>query len=173
MQQSIKGGPAPFTLNAHGLFKATPSRPSALVFVKDKQAEYLQSPTQGKPYSGLAPGPAARLNRYGNIVGKKYGLAAIRGKSRNAGEFIGRVKGTARRGRLAGQSFDIWGRWAKLPRARAGAQPGGLTLIARKVDRDEREITLRWNKVAEDWITRKLPPHIKAEVEAAIARAMT
>jgi len=169
MQQKIKAGPVPFTLNAHGQFKATPSRPSALVFVKDKQAEYLKSPTQGEPYSGLAPGPAARLNQYGNIIRKKEGLAGIRGKLRNDGEFIGRVKGVAKRGRFSGRSFDIFARWARLPRVRNSDQPSGITIIARKVVNDQREITLRWNEVAEDWVTRKLPKNIADAVELAIA----
>ena len=161
MQQKIKAGPVPFTLNAHGLFKATPSRPSALVFVKDKQAEYLKSPTQGNPYSGLIPGPDARLNKYGNIINiKDTGVEGIKGKSRNAGEFVGKVRG-------------MWGRWARIARVRGSGRPGRLVLIAGKVVDDSRDVTLRWNKVAEDWVTAKLLPNIKAAVEAAVARART
>ncbi len=161
MQQKIKAGPVPlFTLNAHGLFKATPSRPSALVFVKDKQAEYLKSPTQGEPYSGLIPGDAARLNQYGNIIRKKEGVTALRGKGRNAGEFVGKVKG-------------MWGRWARIARVRGSGRPVRLVLIAGKVVDDKREVSLRWNKVAEDWVTLKLLPNIKAAVDAAVARART
>ena len=160
MQQKIKAGPVPFTLNAHGMFKATPTRPSALVFVKDMQAEYLKSPTQGAPFSGLAPGDAARLNQYGNIIKKKEGVEGIRGKSRNAGEFVGKVKG-------------MWGRWARVPRVRGSGEPGRVILIAGKIANDQREVSLRWNQVAEDWVTLKLLPNIKAAVDAAVARART
>ena len=156
MQQKIKAGPVPFTLNAHGLFKATPSRPSALVFVKDKQAEYLKSPTQGKPYSGLIPGDAARLNQYGNIIRKKEGVAALRGKGRNAGEFVGKVKG-------------MWGRWARMPRVRGSGRPARLVLIAGKIVDDKRDVSLRWNQVAEDWVTLKLLKNIQDEVGLAMA----
>jgi hypothetical protein len=160
MQQKIKAGPVPFTLNSHGMFKATPTRPSALVFVKDKQAEYLKSPTQGEPYSGLIPGGEARLNQYGNIISKKGGVAAIKGKSRNAGEFVGKVKG-------------MWGRWARVPRVRGSGEPGRVILVAGKIVNDQREVSLRWNQVAEDWVTIKLLPNIKAEVDAAVERART
>ena len=160
MQQKIKAGPVPFTLNAHGMFKATPSRPSALVFVKDKQAEYLKHPAQGNPYSGLIPGDAARLNQYGNIISKEKGVEGLKGKGRNAGEFIGKVRG-------------MWGRWARIARVRGSGRPGRLVLIAGKIVDDSRDVTLRGNKVAEDWVTLKLLPNIKAAVDAAVARART
>lgn len=158
MQQKIKAGPVPFTLNAHGLFKATPARPSALVFVKDKQAEYLKSPTQGEPYSGLMPGDAARLNQYGNIINKKKGVEGLKAKSRNAGEFVGKVRG-------------MWGRWARIARVRGSRRPGRLVLIAGKVTEDKREVSLRWNKVAQEWVTLKLLKNIQNEIVLALNAA--
>lgn len=165
----IVGGPVPFTLNAHGQFKARPrvGTIDTVVFVKDKQAAYLQSPVFGKPYSGLAPGPAARINTYGNIPGKKGGLAAIRGKLKADGEFIGRVRGVATHGRYAGQPFDIFARWARLPRR--GGEPGRLVVVAKNVINKDREINLRWYEVAEDWVSRKLPDYIRSELDILLA----
>jgi hypothetical protein len=169
MQNSIKSGPVPFTLNSHGQWKAQgqAGRLDTVIFVKDKQAEYLQGPTQGKPFTGLAPGPAARLNAYGNLIGKKGGIDAIRGKLRADGEFIGRVKGVAKRGRYAGQAFDKWGRWARWPRRKG--QPDSLSLVAYKVIDQDRNINLRWNEVAADWANRRVPDYIRTELELALA----
>ena len=169
MQRSIKGGPVPFTLNAHGQWKASgqAGKLDTVIFVKDKQAAYLQGPTQGKDFTGLAPGPAARVNAYGNLIGKKGGIDAIRSKLRADAEFIGRVKGVARRGRYAGQAFDKWGRWARLPRRKG--EPGSLSLIAYKIIDSDRNITLRWNEVAQDWANRRVPDYIRTELELALA----
>ena len=165
MQSRIIGQPVPFTLNAHGQLLARPQagKLDTVVFVKNIQAGYLQSPVFGKPYSGLAPGPAARLNAYGNIPNKKGGLAAIRGKLKADGEFIGRVKGVAGRGRYAGDAFDIFARWGRLPRRRG--EPGRLVVVAKNVINKDREITLRWYEVAEDWVDRKLPDYIRTELD--------
>lgn len=169
MQGSIKGGPVPFTLNAHRQWKARPQpgKMDTVVFVMDKQADYLQSSVFGKDYTGLAPGPGVRLNQYGNIPNKKGGLAAIKGKLRSDGEFIGRVRGVARRGRYAGQPFDIFARWGRMPYRRG--QPRSLVVIAKSVVNKDREITLRWYEVAEDWANRKLPEYIQNEIDLAFA----
>ncbi len=178
MQQKIAGGPTPFTLNAHRLFGATPARPSGLVFVMDKQAEYLAPLVKGEPYTGLAPGKFARLNRYGNIIRKKEGLAGIRGIIRDNEEFIGRVTGVAKRGRFRGQRFSIFARWGRQDKAGPRYRPGlaygeetgrGVYIVAKWVINDQRELRLRWFEVAEDWVNLKLPKNIKDEVDLAIA----
>lgn len=169
MQNRIVGQPVPFTLNAHGQLLARPQagKLDTVVYVKNIQAAYLQGPVFGKPYSGLAPGPGVRLNTYGNIPNKKGGLAAIRGKLRADGEFIGRVKGVAGRGRYAGESFDIFARWGRLPRRKG--EPGRLVVVAKNVINKDREITLRWYEVAEDWVNRKLPDYIRTELDLMLA----
>lgn len=169
MQRSIKGGPVPFTLNAHGQWKARgqAGKLDTVIFVKNIQASYLQGPVFGKKFTGLAPGPAGRVNAYGNLIGKKGGVDAIRAKLRNDGEFIGRVKGVARRGRYAGQAFNKWGRWARLPRRKG--EPGGLSVVAFKVLNQDRQINLRWYEVAEDWANRRVPDYIRTELELALA----
>ena len=169
MQQVIVGGPVPFTLNAHGQFKARPrvGTIDTVVFVKDKQAAYLQSPVFGKPYSGLVPGPAARINTYGNIPGKKGGLASIRSKLKADGEFIGRVRGVATHGRYAGERFDIFARWARLPRQKG--RTNRLVVVAKSVINNDREINLRWYEVAEDWVERKLPDYVRSELDILLA----
>lgn len=169
MQNRIIGQPVPFTLNAHGQLKARPQpgRLDTVVFVKDIQEAYLQGPIFGTPYKGLAPGPGVKLNTYGNIPNKRGGLAAIRGKLRADGEFIGRVRGVAKSGRFSGQPFDVFARWARLPKRKG--EPGRLTVIARNVINSDREITLRWFEVAEDWVDRKLPDYIQNEIDLMLA----
>ena len=73
----------------------------------------------------------------------------------------------ARRGRYAGQAFDKWGRWARLPRRKG--EPGSLSLIAYKIIGSDRNITLRWNEVAQDWANRRVPDYIRTELELALA----
>lgn len=168
MQNKIKGGPVPYTLNAHGQWKARPQagRLDTVVFVKDKQAEYLQGPIEGKDYSGLQPGPAARVNQYGNIINKRNRLAGIRGKLRSGGEFVKRVKGVASHGRYEGQPFNIFARWSRLPGARG--EKGKLTVVAKSVRNKDRDITLKWEQVAEDWVFRKLPDYIQNEFDLVL-----
>lgn len=171
MQRAVIANPVPFTLNAHRQWfaKPLPGKMDTVVFIMDKQAEYLKTPILGKDYTGVAPGPAARINQYGNIIGKRGGLQSMKGKVRGAGEFVGKVKGTAKRGPYAGRTFDLYGRFVRLPK-RNGLR-GGLIVVAKKVTDQDRDVSLRWYEVGERWVTSKLPEHMRKELEAALLQA--
>ena len=83
--------PNPFTLNAIGIQPANARHLDATLYVKPIQAAYLQTPIQGGDVSGsIVPVMSnARLNQYGNIPGKRRGLAGIKGNSKR--RFVAKV----------------------------------------------------------------------------------
>lgn len=83
--------PTPFTLNAIAIQPANAKHLDATLFVKDLQAAYLRTPIQGGDVSGsIVPVVSnARLNQYGNLPGKRRGLAGIKGNSKR--RFVGKV----------------------------------------------------------------------------------
>ena len=93
-KQTIKklDRPTPFTQKAFHVNKAKGTKASGSLVIKDKQAEYLQYVIDGglRDESRMIPipyTPNARLNKYGNIIGKRTGL--IKKKT----QFIGTIKG--------------------------------------------------------------------------------
>ena len=90
--------PSGFTMNALGVFKATPSRPETTLFVKDIQAGYLRPNIEGGTYSGIEPVLSnVPLDRLGNLPGKAArrggpgGLAGI--AARRKGRFVKKIGG--------------------------------------------------------------------------------
>ena len=84
--------PTKFTYTGVRLFKAKPNDQSALVFIPDIQAKYLEKQFEGGmriPERDKIPVPVDRgkLNAFGNIKGKRTGL--VKGTK----EFMGNVKG--------------------------------------------------------------------------------
>jgi len=94
--------PTPFTFNALAIRKANARHLDATLFVRPIQAEYLAALIEGGSIGTvLTPTKRIRLNRYGNIPGKRKGLEGIaaRGKRR----FVGEVSGT----------FGVWERYGR------------------------------------------------------------
>ena len=84
--------PTKFTYTGVKLFKAKARDLSALVFIPDIQAKYLEKQFEGGlrlPENNKIPVPVdkAKINAFGNIKGKRTGLI-----KRNT-EFMGNVKG--------------------------------------------------------------------------------
>ena len=84
--------PNPFTVKGVNLFKAKPSDLSALIFIPDIQAKYLEKQIEGGvrlPENNKIPVPVdkAKLDNYGNIRGRRTGL--VKGNK----EFIANIKG--------------------------------------------------------------------------------
>ena len=84
--------PKPFTVKGVNLFKAKPSDLSALIFIPDIQAKYLEKQIEGGvrlPENNKIPVPVdkAKLDNYGNIRGRRTGL--VKGNK----EFIANIKG--------------------------------------------------------------------------------
>lgn len=84
--------PTKFTYTGVKLFKAKARDLSALVFIPDIQAKYLEKQFEGGmrlPKNNKIPVPVdkAKINAFGNIKGKRTGLI-----KRNT-EFMGNVKG--------------------------------------------------------------------------------
>lgn len=83
--------PSPFTMNAIGIQPANARHLDATLYVKPIQAAYLRTPIHGGDVSGsIVPVMSnARLNQYGNIPGKRRGLAGIKGNSKR--RFVAKV----------------------------------------------------------------------------------
>ena len=92
--------PTPFTMKAIKTSKARPKpEPSAVVYVQPLQARYLKWPIQGGTIDSIITPAAGRLNKYGNIPGKRGGLAKIKGA--NPRRFIAEIKG----------GYGVWERY--------------------------------------------------------------
>lgn len=85
--------PTPFTKRAIGTERATKTKLRSRVYVKDLQAEYLRFQIDGgvRIVSGAGTGVPVRrrLNKYGNIPGRRRGL--VKGQN----EFVGTVRGVS------------------------------------------------------------------------------
>ena len=137
--------PTPFTMNALGLFKAYPNRLQTTLFVKDIQAAYLKTPILGGNVDNtIVPVLSnARLNQYGNLPGRRPGLAGVAGRSKK--RFVGKVRGKT-------------GVWERLADRR-------LKPIA-VVDKDApRAKRLPFYEVATEVIQRRLNSDVLSEIE--------
>lgn len=85
--------PTPFTQNAFKFFRASLKKRIATLFIKDIQAEYFKYQIDGgiRSTGKKIPVPYyhARLNKYGNIIGKRTGLI------KKQTQFIGQIKGVS------------------------------------------------------------------------------
>ncbi len=109
--------PTPFTLNAVARFKADRNKLNTVVFVRPLQAKYLEIMIKGGTLPTVLTPIQVKLDRHGNITGKRRGLEGIKGRGR--AKFIATINGTT----------GVWQRYG--PKARK------LKLLV-KVDRNER-----------------------------------
>ncbi|MFD2112035.1 hypothetical protein [Thiorhodococcus fuscus] len=131
--------PTPFSLNAIQIFKARASRLDAVLFVKPIQARYLKYAIKGGLIPvNITPTRAARLNKFGNLPGKRRGLEGIAGKART--KFVGEVNGI----------YGVWQRYG-----RGGSKLKLLAKIEREAERSKRwEFYETGQKVARDRLVR-------------------
>lgn len=89
--RKVFNNPTPFTERAFGFFKANLRTLTGVFFIKSLQEDYLKYQIDGgiRSTGKKIPVPFwnARLNKYGNIIGKRSGLI------KKDTQFIGRVKG--------------------------------------------------------------------------------
>jgi hypothetical protein len=83
--------PTPFTLNAVGLYKADRNRRSAKLFIRPIQARYLKSTIRGGTLPTILEPVQIKLDRHGNIRGKRKGMEAIARQGRN--RFVAEING--------------------------------------------------------------------------------
>lgn len=93
--------PTPFTLNAIGKYRATRQNPAALLFIRPIQWEYLKLQVKGGARRSLLKPVKIRLDRYGNIPGKRDGIAGIVG--RGVKRFAAEINGT----------YGVWERYGR------------------------------------------------------------
>jgi len=99
--------PTRFTQNSGRYKKATPNRLSALVALKDIQAEYLQRNVYGgRTEKGKAVPVKIRLNQYGNIASLRDGrkIKTLLGKP---GHFAATLGGTSGIWKRQGKRLDL------------------------------------------------------------------
>ncbi len=84
--------PTPFTLNALRIFKADRNRLAALLFVQPIQARYLRYAISGGTLPTILEPVNIRLDRHGNIRGKKGGMDKIAAMGRK--RFVATINGT-------------------------------------------------------------------------------
>lgn len=142
--------PTPFTRNAFGIWKAKANRPNAVLFIKDIQAKYLRYAIKGGSIPvNLTPTPAQRLNRYGNVPGKRKGLAGI---AKAKSKFVAEINGV----------FGVWQRSGR------GGKKVRLLVIVEKEARREK----RWDfyGVAERLAKKRLARDIGEAIRRALPR---
>lgn len=109
--------PTIFTLNATRVLKADRNRLSAKLYIQRIQASYLRYAIRGGTLPTVLEPIEIRLDRHGNIRGKRKGMEAIARQGRN--RFVAEING-------------ITGVWQ-----RVGPKGGKLKLLA-KVERNAR-----------------------------------
>lgn len=145
--------PTPFTMNALGKRKANAKHWDATLFVKDIQARYLRYAIKGGTLQTTIAPVKIRLNRFGNIVGKRGGLEAIAAKGNK--RFVGEVNGV----------YGVWERFG-----RGGSR---LRLLVRVATNTERR--KRWpfyeigERVAEQRMARDISEAIRAATHRVTA----
>ena len=91
--RKVFNNPTPFTQNAFHFFKANLKSMGGVFFIKDAQQDYLKYQIDGgiRSTGKKIPVPYyhARLNKYGNIIGKRSGLL------KKSTQFIGQIKGVS------------------------------------------------------------------------------
>lgn len=84
--------PNPFTMNALGTRQATERKPEGVLYIKPLQARYLRYPLQGGQLEKLLVPIRGnvKLDRFGNIPGKRGGLDGI---AKRLGGFVAELNG--------------------------------------------------------------------------------
>jgi len=84
--------PTPFTLNALGLYRADRNRLQATLFIRRIQAAYLRYAISGGTLPTILEPVNIRLDRHGNIRGKRGGMDKIAAMGRK--RFVATINGT-------------------------------------------------------------------------------
>lgn len=141
--------PTPFTLDAFVLKKATPGNLVVELRIKPIQASYLRHAIfGGRLKANVTPVLAnARLNLYGNLPGKRRGLAGVAGRAKT--KFVGEINGR----------FGVWQRYG-----RGGSKVRLLAYVARNVQR-----TKRWDflGIAQRVVDERLARDVRAAIAAS------
>lgn len=142
--------PTPFTLNAPRVLRADRNRLSAKLYIQPIQARYLRYAIRGGTLPTLLEPIEVRLDRHGNIRGKRKGMDAIARQGRR--RFVATINGTT----------GVWQRHG--PRARK------LKLLVKASENVRR--TPRWDffasaeRVARDRLQRDIRDAIARELKA-------
>ena len=142
--------PTPFTLNA---IKVSPARadkpnPSAIIYIQPLQAKYLATAIHGGQLPTILTPINIKLNRYGNVTGKRGGMEAIAAKGKK--RFIATINGTT----------GVWER-----RGRGGRQLKLLVMVKRDQPRQPRfDFYGIGQRVASERLTRDVVEAIHAEL---------
>ena len=151
--QSDLDRPTPFTMKALKLWKARAKkgRIDALIKIQPIQAEYLQYTIMGGTIGRiLTPTPNARLNKYGNLPGKRKGM---HGMATAKSKFVATINGTT----------GVWQRFG-----RGGRQ---VKLLAYVDDNATREARWDFFGIAERVANRRLMQDVGEAVQRAIEGA--
>jgi hypothetical protein len=149
--------PTPFTMNAIGVFPANPSRLQTTLFVKDIQASYLRTAIFGGNIDNtIVPVISnVRLNPYGNLPGKRRGLAGVAGQSGARG--LAGVRGIAKR-RFVGKVGGTMGVWERQPNRRLKA----IAVVDKDAPRQKR---LPWFETAQRVIQDRAVRDVQGEID--------
>lgn len=147
--------PTPFTLRGTYVKRSSKRKLTAIVGIKDIQAEYLGRLDTGgvrRPRGRALLVPVdARLNKYGNLS-----RGAMQRLTKRKNVFVGRVKGVG----------GVWQRPSK--RAKPGAAP---KLLVRFTDRAEYERQLDVERAVERAVRAGFPRHLVRRLTAAMTAA--
>lgn len=144
--------PTPFTMRAFAIKTASKRNLQAEVFIKTAQAEYLQWAISGGRRQAARRGTGvpvgARLNKHGNIPGRRKGL--VKGKK----QFAGTINGVS----------GVW------QRSGGKRNPGVQLMVAfeRSVQYDKR---FPFRQIAEGVARSRFSQHLAASVAKALATA--
>jgi hypothetical protein len=146
--RKVFNSPTPFTQNAFHFFKANLKSMRGVFFIKSAQEEYLRYQIDGgiRSTGKKIPVPFynARLNKYGNIIGKRTGLL----KKRT--QFIAEIKGVS----------GVYERQKK----------GPPKLLYSFHDSVEYKTRFNFFKIGRKFIDKHLPKILKREVRKAMRR---
>lgn len=175
--ESVFDGVTAFTKNSMAIIPALKDRPEVILFVKDKQAEYLE-PYENGGRQVLTGGKAAilnpkgvRTNQYGNIPRNE--IARLKGKSnvfvgaitfKKSGEKVSGVWERRPRGKVTTRRME---KWAGGP----GRGPG-LKLLVRFTDPvDVGHIHLDYRQRAEKVVRTNFPLWMQLAMNRAMETA--
>lgn len=154
--KKVLDNPAPFTLGGVGVRLSTKANLTAMVYVKDKTASYLEPYEIGgvnKLNSKALLKPVEqKVNQYGNLPGKA--LARLKGKKQ---VFVGKVKT---------KNGVVDGFWQRTKKTRGKA--AGLKLLVKFADAHPVKQHLDYRGLAKRTISREF----RAEFAKAMAKAL-
>jgi hypothetical protein len=167
--------PTPFTQRAIGFQSATKANLEARVFVRDRQAQYLEMQERGgarlpKPGSPINVAVGQRLNQYGNI--SRGAIARVRAKPN---VFVS--KG---RGRTAHLAPGIYERLSARSKKGLGSRRGRKVTTGRGKQKTRLNLLVAFERQAKyqprfrfvERVSKIARANVKAHISASIADAM-